>query len=171
METKKFNLWGVIFGVLLMGVGVYFLWDSVVGKSSQNGTGVPMSGTVYYGTYIGDQYIYEGVSEAIKRNYAWNKDHLTDNQYEVTNVCYNGEILIQILPSYYGNLSIFIQVPHNQMSKFKSVESYPSFMKGTGDDEYCAVCNDDISMAAKISSDLLEHYFNVPRNGELTFNY
>lgn len=169
METKKINWWGLLLGILVLGAGVFLLVDSIGRNTSEVNSNGSQNGSVYYGTYIGDQYIYEGLQDAIQKNFDWNKNHLTDGQYIVTNVCYKGEILIQILPGPYGNLSIYVKVPTSKMSTFKSINSYASFIESNVTEEYVAVCHEDVNMAQKITSDVLEHFYNVPRSGKLTF--
>ena len=172
---KKTNWWGILGGAGLMIVGIT-IWSHSIGNSKQQ-VDVTQSGSVYYGTYIGEQYIYDGLCDAIQKNYNWNSTEYKPEQgnYEVTNVRYQGEILIQIVPGLDSKgepsaLSVSVQIPTSKMKKFKSINTFSYFSKDPGWENYFyAGCQNDINLAARIISDVLQNVFDVPHGAKLDY--
>ena len=62
---KKTNWWGILGGAGVMIAGI-IIWSHSIGNSKQQ-VDVTQSGSVYYGTYIGEQYIYDGLCLILKK--------------------------------------------------------------------------------------------------------
>ncbi len=176
VEKKKTNWFGIIGGSILLIMGLFMMFHSW-GHTSQSENITP-TGTGYYGTFFDGQYIYEGLCEAIQKNYNWNSTSYKPEQgnYEVTNVYYNGEYLLQVVPyidarGVSGTLSIYVQVPPAKLETFKRLKSFSYFEEDTGwANIYYANCQNNVSLTAKIASDIIQNLFDVPRGATLNFS-
>lgn len=126
----------------------------------------------------GGQYIFDGMPEAIQKNYKWNSTNYHPSEgynYVVTNVSYKGQVLIQVVPCFdcvdmSERLALYVDVPPSKMNKFKSLKYYSYFEEErTGDNKYYANCQNDIILAAKIASDVLLNFFDIPSSADITY--
>ena len=171
---KKINWLGVFVGLILLNLGILGIWHSINKPSLKKD--ISASGQVPYGSDIGDQYIFNGMVEAIQKNYQWNSTnyHPTEgHNYDVTNVSYNGQILLQIVPCFdcmdmSENLALYIDVPPSKVNKFRNLKYY-SYFEERGEDKYYANCHNNVIMAAKIASDVLLNFFNIPSSADITY--
>ena len=162
VEKKEPNWFGIIGGSILLIVGLIVMFHSW-GSSSQSDN-ITQTGTIYYGTYIGDQYIYEGMYEAIQKYFS-NDD--------ITYVYYSGEYLLQVVPNLgpRGELYVCLKLPHAKTNKFKQLKSFSYFEDDLGCNErYRANCHNDVSLAAKIASDVVQNLFDVPHGATLYYS-
>ena len=123
------------------------------------------------------QYIFDGMLEAIQKNYRWNTTNYQpmEGNYDLTNLSYRGQILIQVVPCFdcadmSERLALYVDVPPSKMNKFKSLKYYSFFEEERiGDNKYYANCQNDIFLAAKIASDVLLNFFDIPYSADITY--
>lgn len=176
-EDKKLKWGQLLIGAIFLIIGVLIL-QNVNRKDSQDHNAVSLGGTVYYGTYIGDQYVYEGMIDAIQKNYNWNSTSYKPEKanYEVTNVYYNGDYLLQLVPNVDSRgvssvLSIYVKIQPSLKNKFKRIKSFTNFTEDPGwADIYYTDCYNDVSLAAKTASDVIQNVFDVPHGAILTYS-